>query len=532
MRWLLRPALLVLVLVLTTETVVRLGSVPVLTGPAGPIAPGVQSPPLALVSLETVTVTARPVGMSHAGTLTLAARGGDITLRTENGYQVLGPGHPGCAGTQATWQCRTAVRWNSSHGTTLQALSPVSLETVDIRHRQARPIANIVPTHLATLVLVLGLIAGVFAWRGTPPHTRAAGLAGLTALWAVWAAGPSGLLLLALVGALAIPLWSLLRAPGSRLAMLGVAGTVFLLLLLFKARALNGLALFATVGTDALPLPLGFAFFVLRAVDLTLRISTREVSTLSWPRYVSYMLFPPVLMAGPMQGLPDFEQHAAARVSATDWTVGFARLLMGVSKKLLAELLAVALLAPRMDRLLADPTSLAPATLWVVLLATMVYVYLDFSGYSDLAIGSARQLGWTLPENFNWPFAQRNMRAFWAAWHISLSRWVSAWVHALVAFRLRRAPHALRTAAPVVATLVVIGLWHEPQWVWMLWGLHHAAGILVGDALGRGRSMPRWWGTVGIWGWVALSHCFTVVSDPTTAVRLWMRAISWGWWNP
>jgi D-alanyl-lipoteichoic acid acyltransferase DltB (MBOAT superfamily) len=131
------------------------------------------------------------------------------------------------------------------------------------------------------------------------------------------------------------------------------------------------------------------------------------------------------------------------------------------------------------------------------------------------------------------------MRSFWMSWHMTLSLWVTRWVHFFIAFPLRRAPRAAQLILPVVGSLIVIGLWHEMQIAWLMWGLHHATGILLSDALVLAAAalvvppafrtlvngVERALGMLGVLLWVSLSHCFTLVSDPSMALALWRHAL-------
>jgi D-alanyl-lipoteichoic acid acyltransferase DltB (MBOAT superfamily) len=115
------------------------------------------------------------------------------------------------------------------------------------------------------------------------------------------------------------------------------------------------------------------------------------------------------------------------------------------------------------------------------------------------------------------------------------------WVHFYTAFSLRRSARAFQATLPALASLIIIGLWHEVQVTYLLWGVHHSAGILLGDAVGAAfallaasRAAPLLTvarhvaGMAFVWAWVGLSHCFTLLSDPGIAFTVYCRALGFG----
>ncbi|MCB0013633.1 MAG: hypothetical protein KDE34_17085, partial [Anaerolineales bacterium] len=109
--------------------------------------------------------------------------------------------------------------------------------------------------------------------------------------------------------------------------------------------------------------------------------------------------------------------------------------------------------------------------------------YLDFSGYSDIAIGIGLLFGIRLPENFDWPYLQTNLTTFWQRWHITLSNWVRHYLFTpLSRSLLRRQPRPSPTLIVLVAqlaTMIAIGLWHGLSWNFLVWGLWHGLGLFI-----------------------------------------------------
>jgi alginate O-acetyltransferase complex protein AlgI len=121
-------------------------------------------------------------------------------------------------------------------------------------------------------------------------------------------------------------------------------------------------------------------------------------------------------------------------------------------------------------------TELALGSRWLLLAAIAARILTDFSGYSDIAIGAARLLGIRLPENFNWPYAARNLQEFWQRWHMSLSTWIRDYVY----IPLGGSRVSLwRRAMNVFVAFALCGLWHGAAWHFALWGIYHGAGLAV-----------------------------------------------------
>lgn len=490
-----------------------------------------RSTGLHLAPFDHVEVVAKQAAWHIAGALVIRASGGDVSAQSGDGYVVLGPGRPNCAGDAAAWDCRIPMRVSSRQPARLQALNhPVTITSVETETARARPVPATTPGALLVLAIGLAALGLLFVKMRSRPGPRRTVLASVGAAWLLWAGGWSGVLLLVLI----LGGYVLVRGPAAsrpvRTRLVLPLLAVLVVFGFFKLHLLALWQLFANPGATPLLLPLGFAFFIVRAADLVLRAGTGGLPPVSLANYLTYMLFPATLPAGPVQSLPEFEASANPTVTLGEWTSGVWRILGGVVKKLSADLIAAIVVVPRLDTVYVEGGSMAPAALWTLLIANMIYVYLDFSGYSDIAVGCGRQLGWDLPENFRAPLWTTSMRDFWARWHISLSKWVATWIHVAVAFPLRRSQQFVRQTVPVMLTLVTMGLWHELQVVWIFWGIHHAAGIMAGDALGRraGRG-NAWLGRMSVWAWVALSHCFTLVGNPALALALYRRAIFW-WW--
>jgi alginate O-acetyltransferase complex protein AlgI len=206
---------------------------------------------------------------------------------------------------------------------------------------------------------------------------------------------------------------------------------------------------------------------------------------LSLREYITYVLFFPAIIAGPidraerfvpdLRTLPELVGPDAARFYR-----GFSRIVIGLLKKfIIADSLA--------QGLALTPASAAQATssaaLWLLLYGYAFRLYFDFGGYTDIAIGLGILFGVQLPENFRRPYQQTSLTAFWQSWHITLSNWVRFYVFSpLSRHLLRRKPRLSPTLIVLITqtiTMVVIGLWHGISLNFFIWGLWHGVGLFV-----------------------------------------------------
>lgn len=214
--------------------------------------------------------------------------------------------------------------------------------------------------------------------------------------------------------------------------------------------------------------PVGLSFVALQGISYALdAVKTGTARTNKLSDCLLYTLFFPKLAAGPLCRFDAFkEEIKGARVSWDNVLNGLLLLISGLSKKLL--------LADRLLPLLrvGFAPGAHPLACLITLIACPIYVYLDFSGYTDMARGAARILGIRLPENFNAPFSAVSMRDFWRRWHITLSAFLRDYVYIpLGGSRRGRA----RAAVNTMIVFLLMGLWHGAAGPYILFGLWHGA---------------------------------------------------------
>lgn len=236
-----------------------------------------------------------------------------------------------------------------------------------------------------------------------------------------------------------------------------------------------------------LVLPFGISFFTFETMSYTIDVWRRELEPTR--RYVDYLLFVcffPHLVAGPIvrpsQMLPQL--MAEPRADAAMQAAGLWRIAMGLAKKILVgDYLARTLV----DRVFETPERF---TALEVLLAAYGYaaqIYADFSGYSDIAIGSAALFGYELPENFAAPYLASNLQDFWRRWHITLSTWLRDYLYKPLGGSRRG---RVRTYCNLIVTMVLGGLWHGASWTFVIWGALHGCALALTRMWQRARGAP------------------------------------------
>lgn len=236
-------------------------------------------------------------------------------------------------------------------------------------------------------------------------------------------------------------------------------------------------------------LPVGISFYTFQSVSYLVDVYRGRLAPAnSLLHYALYLAFFPQLIAGPIvRAETMFSQLERVQgPNADDVRDGLYRVGLGVAKKcLIADYLA-----GYCDTVFVDYRALTGTEVLLGFYAYGLQIYFDFGGYSDMAIGLARLLGFSLPENFAAPYSARSLSEFWQRWHITLSTWLRDYLYVALGGN-RQGPR--RRDANLVITMVLGGLWHGAAWHFVLWGLLHGAG-LVFDKRWRefGLSCPPW----------------------------------------
>jgi alginate O-acetyltransferase complex protein AlgI len=237
-----------------------------------------------------------------------------------------------------------------------------------------------------------------------------------------------------------------------------------------------------------LVLPAGISFYTFQIIAYQIDVWKRKIPPASsLLEFATYVMFFPQLIAGPiMRGRELLGQLRVARLpKREELQSGGFRFLLGYCKKVV---LVNHFLGPKVDGLLGDLGGLSTAEAWCVVFLFGFQIYLDFSGYCDMAIGIARCLGIKLRENFRTPYLARSPAEFWNRWNITLSHWIRDYIYIpLGGSRCSRN----RNVFNLIFTMGVCGLWHGAAYGFIIWGLYHGCLILCGRLLSNLISMYR-----------------------------------------
>lgn len=283
-------------------------------------------------------------------------------------------------------------------------------------------------------------------------------------------------------------------------------------------------------------LPIGLSFHTFQALSYTIEVYRgHQQPERHLGIFALYVMFYPQLVAGPIERpqnlLHQFrEQHRFDYARVTD---GLKLMAWGFFKKLvIADNVAVLV-----NRVYDAPDAYTGTALLIATVLFSFQIYCDFSGYSDIALGSAQVMGFRLMPNFRQPYLSQSISEFWRRWHISLSTWFRDYVYIpLGGNRTGR----LRWYSNLLIVFLLSGLWHGANWTFVVWGALHGIFLVVADATGRLRAkcvdilkLDRWptvlrvWRTAATFALVSFAWIFFRAPDFTTAMKI-IRGIGAG----
>jgi alginate O-acetyltransferase complex protein AlgI len=222
-------------------------------------------------------------------------------------------------------------------------------------------------------------------------------------------------------------------------------------------------------------LPVGISFFVFQSIsyiiDVYRKESPAQSNIFNTALYIS--LFPQ-LIAGPIVRYNSLSgQFKNRNISLSGYTEGLTRFCFGLGKKVLLANQAGVLA----DLAFGTPVNaLTMPMAWLGAIAYSIQIYFDFSGYSDMAIGIGRALGFSFPENFNYPYVSKSITEFWRRWHISLSSWFKDYVYIPLGGNRKGLK---RTNCNLFIVFALTGFWHGANWTFFLWGLWHGLFLML-----------------------------------------------------
>jgi D-alanyl-lipoteichoic acid acyltransferase DltB (MBOAT superfamily) len=277
-----------------------------------------------------------------------------------------------------------------------------------------------------------------------------------------------------------------------RFALLTSMGANLGVLAIFKYADFFSNSSFALLGVRPWPelnliLPLGISFYTFQTMSYTIDVFRRHMKARkSFVDVALYVSFFPQLVAGPIIRaetlIPQLREQSRA-----NWQLiraGIALVIWGLVKKVFF----ADSMAPIVNEAYGHPEAMSGGALLNASYAFAIQIYCDFSGYSDIAIGSALILGIRLPENFRQPYLSCSIREFWRRWHISLSTWLRDYLYIPLGGS-KLGP--TRTQINVMITMLLGGLWHGAGWNWVVWGGLQGVMIIVERAIGLSETPPR-----------------------------------------
>jgi alginate O-acetyltransferase complex protein AlgI len=256
-------------------------------------------------------------------------------------------------------------------------------------------------------------------------------------------------------------------------------------------------------------LPVGISFYTFVVIGYLIDVYIGRIQCESSPyRFALFTAFYPKFVAGPVERAATFlpQIEVAKRFDYDRVTDGLRIMGSGLFKKLVvADRLAVVV-----NGVYGEPRAFHGVALILTSIFYMFQLYYDFCGYSEIAVGAARVLGYDLTWNFNRPYAARSISDYWRRWHISLTSWFFEYIFAPVATSLR----SWKSAAVVVAmmtTFLVSGLWHGAQWTFVLYGLVHGVAMCIDYLSVRPRKQLKGWVPPRVYAVLAWALTFVFV---------------------
>jgi alginate O-acetyltransferase complex protein AlgI len=226
---------------------------------------------------------------------------------------------------------------------------------------------------------------------------------------------------------------------------------------------------------DPIPLPIGISFFTFQAlsylVDVRRNTGPAQRNPIDFALYVSMF---PQLIAGPIVRYHDVATQLVQRVVTRDgFAYGVRRFIIGLGKKLLIADVA----GFTSDQVFALPVGEVPmTTAWLGTVAFTIQVYFDFSGYSDMAIGIGRMLGFRFLENFDYPLSSKSITELWRRWHISLTNWFRDYLYIPMG---GNRGGAVRTSFNLMTVFLLCGLWHGASWTFLIFGFYNGFFLMI-----------------------------------------------------
>ncbi|MGN1305190.1 MAG: MBOAT family O-acyltransferase [Oscillospiraceae bacterium] len=240
------------------------------------------------------------------------------------------------------------------------------------------------------------------------------------------------------------------------------------------------------ISDPQLPLPIGISFYTFQSMSYTIDLYLKKIKVQkNFFSFAAYVTLFPQIVAGPIVRYEDVAKEIDHRtISISKVSEGIGKFLKGLAKKVI---LAnnIGLVWTQVKAM--DYGEISAATAWIGILAFTFQIYFDFSGYSDMAIGLGKMLGFNFPKNFDHPYLSRSISEFWRRWHITLGSWFREYVY--IPLGGNRKGFA-RTIINLLIVWSLTGLWHGSSWNFMLWGFYFGVLIVI-ERIGFGKILEK-----------------------------------------
>ncbi len=244
----------------------------------------------------------------------------------------------------------------------------------------------------------------------------------------------------------------------------------------------------ASNATENVIVPLGMSYFTFKLIHYAVEVAKGNIRERRLTSFFCYLFLFPIFSAGPIERFDHFIANREERWTLDTTVNGLMRIIHGLAKKIVvADLIILEQLRGRNATSILE--ALDQLSQWEVasfLFLYFLYIYFDFSAYSDICIGVSLLFGLRVMENFNFPLFARDINDFWKRWHMSLSGWCQAYVY-LPTIGLTRNPYLA-----IVSTFVVMGLWHTGSLTRICWGLYQAAGVILFTKWSQLKRKRKW----------------------------------------
>jgi len=233
---------------------------------------------------------------------------------------------------------------------------------------------------------------------------------------------------------------------------------------------------FKDIAWTSIALPIGISFYTFQTLTYSIDVYRKQHKPLSKiSDYLLYIMSFPQMIAGPIVRFNQIADEITNRNETADKKlIGFYRFSIGLAKKVLI----ANVMGEQADIIMdGDISNLSTSAAWVGILAYTFQIYYDFSGYSDMAIGLGKMMGFTFPENFSSPYISKNISEFWRRWHITLGAFMRDYLY--IPLGGSKVNSRTRLYFNLWVVFLLSGLWHGAAWNFILWGAFHGFFLIL-----------------------------------------------------